>query len=665
MNDQSNPFHLSEQSHESEWDIGELLHDIRGVLIKTLQSDSASMMNVMNASNGIKVKLHKLETYLYSIRSIPDCPPCQFLMELAIAFCHLFHRIQCSLHNASSPHFFPSNAMGPRPPPYYANHIEHRGHISTTTSLNAMDIEIALCDSILVCSVEMFLIVLEHCTDHKLIGKALHSLEKLLAVPSDMIPQQWFAANAQFFESKYRTLHYFGFDAREPIAEDCGECPRIIKQERSGSACPQMAMNVDNDTATTLARGASPNGSAALIDVPSFDTVVLKKALKVTDIEDHQTVLGESSMNRISEISRLDNRHLFRYTGTKPKGRNQQHFINNDAVALIMEWIFDVFDHSSHGMERSLCVCLDTVDVLLKEDAQKGLCTVDGRERILLLLSNADSIMELLHCLLSIPSNNRKVFNSESLSVPIFVSFVGTILNGILRLHRTLNDAMTSIVMKTGNPTPNAAVTGHFTAAISIEFLIHTVSSHVHQMVDFAGKLMQCAFLKEQTALRRHIVLQCKAVYYRQILYLMNRAPSIMDAQCLKLFAGDPKLVEPLLINLSNINGHNSRKSDAQEKPSDSHSEQIPSQLVMQRDVLCSILAANFCSLSQLRATTTEILNLPSLDDAERKLFVVNGAQKCCGRTLQRSLMVIEGESLAMNRVESQAKLLQFGLLFC
>ncbi len=45
---------------------------------------------------------------------------------------------------------------------------------------NTFDIEISLCDSIIVCSMEIFLIVLEHCNNDEMCSQILYLMEKIL-----------------------------------------------------------------------------------------------------------------------------------------------------------------------------------------------------------------------------------------------------------------------------------------------------------------------------------------------------------------------------------------------------------------------------------------------------------------------------------------------------
>ena len=120
-----------------------------------------------------------------------------------------------------------------------------------------------------------------------------------------------------------------------------------------------------------------------LMNIPSFTEIKLKKAIKMNDIKDNNNgnILNESSMNRISQISRLDNRNLFSYiidsdnntnnnNGTNNNNNNEINdnqsqqtitFKQNARIKLLNEWIFDVFNQSK-GIQRLLSICLKRMD---------------------------------------------------------------------------------------------------------------------------------------------------------------------------------------------------------------------------------------------------------------------------------------------------------------
>merc|ERR1712154_248528 len=74
---------------------------------------------------------------------------------------------------------------------------------------NRFDIEISLCDSIIVCSIEIFLIVLENCNDDTICNEALCLLERILIMNGEINePYQWLTDSTSFFQTKYEKLKY-------------------------------------------------------------------------------------------------------------------------------------------------------------------------------------------------------------------------------------------------------------------------------------------------------------------------------------------------------------------------------------------------------------------------------------------------------------------------
>eukprot|EP01083_Nonionella_stella_P067159 177415_1 len=605
-------------SHAIEWDINELFTELRDILKKTL--DGASMNASSNiitklitiSDNKISSHLNKLERYLYSIQSLSNDTQCEWLLSLAIAFTNLFHQIQSNYSNHS--HRRHSHSMDTHHP--HHSHYHHHGHHhasyrdhyphNRTNDNNTnhkgkpdtFDIEVSLCDSILVCCIEIFLIVLEQCANHKLWSQSLFLLEKILIMNGEINePFQWLAQNKSYFNDKYKQLSLFGFKPR--------------KNEHN----QDDTMDIDRRDKTDA--------------IPSFKDVKLKQSMDV-----NANVLNECCMKRISEISRLDNRNLYRYTQT-------QQFADNERIKLVNEWIFDVYNQSK-GIQRLLSICLKRMDYILNTKDQKKMTTASGRQYILLYIENILQMLDILFCIISLNGNNKKVFDAQCVHVPVFVSYIATLFNKVLAFHQVINDW---VIQLQGE-------------GMEIQYLMN-VSLNFEQIIDTICKLLHLPFLSQQVILRRYISIQCKLVFCRQIMYLFAKLSAthsnmVLNKQYLPLFAGDPALVDPLLTHLGLNSNLKFTKSLG------------PCQIAMNREILCCFMALNFYSMSKINVTIQDLLSLPSIqistakDKHDEELFAVHASitDKYSGIRLEYHLNVIEQEPLAMNKVKSQKELL-------
>ena len=200
-------------------------------------------------------------------------------------------------------------------------------------------------------------------------------------------------------------------------------------------------------------------------------------------------MLTESSMNRISQISRLDHRGLFRY-GLRMSGSRKS---KNERIQLLNEWMFDIYDESK-GIQRLLALCSERMD------------GITDANQFCVATRNIVQSLDVLYSLLSLHRNNAKVFAPDSggLDVRSFISFVGTLINKTLKIHQTIMDTLNTLNMMTMDQ-------------------MNTLSLRFDQIMDSLQKLMQIPFLSQPAILRRHIEVQCKVVFHRQIMCLFTK----------------------------------------------------------------------------------------------------------------------------------------------
>ena len=136
-------------------------------------------------------------------------------------------------------------------------------------------------------------------------------------------------------------------------------------------------------------------------------------------------------------------------------------------------------------------------------------------------------------------------------------------------------------------------------------------------MIDIICKLLHLPFLAQQTILRRYIAVQCKRAFNRQIIYLFsklsNKYSNIhLNKEYLSLFAGDPKLVEPLLTNLAKNNNQN---DIFHHSSNHNYNKSLsPQQIITNREIFCAFIALNFYCISKIHGPVQDLLAMPNIE---------------------------------------------------
>ena len=703
---------------------------------------------IKNSENKISSHLNNLESYLYSIDKITNTDQLHFLSDLGISLNLLFLQIQSELtqsntinnnnnnaslypranpsnlypmHSTSASSFYHSFAPYPHGPPQQSQQSQHgfmsassipsyyqqrRSSINLSQNIEgsqnqtSFDIEVSLCDSILVCCVEIYLIVLENCNnDEQICTDHLGLLEKLLIIgPEIRQPYDWLNCNVTHLKQKYLKLKYFGFGQDDMInnnnnrknnnnnhndKDNDSEMIEIIDNHNDDN---NDTMDIDGDDdidndkkdkdkkkkkkieGKNKKTKSDDDDIKINIDIPSFTEIKLKKAIKMNDIKDNDRILSESSMNRISQISRLDNRNLFSYiidsndnnTNNESNDNQSQQtitFKQNDRIKLLNEWIFDVFNQSN-GIQRLLSICLKRMDNFIKksqnddmhtiedEDEEKkksddninqqsvkdNLQSYEGRKYILLHLENILSMLDILFCIISLNGNNKKLFEESgpiSIEINVFISYLCTIFNKISSFHLIINESVIELIEKFStefnmNRNKNKKMENKpryclESEQIEIKYLME-ISSHFEQMIDMICKLLHLPFLAQHTMIRRYIAIQCKIAFNRQIVYLFAKISDKhsnihLNKEYLSLFAGDPKLVEPLLTNLAK----NNQNDIFHHSSNNNYKPLTPQQITTNREILCAFIATNFYCISKIHAPIHDLSAMPNIQISSKK----------------------------------------------
>ena len=661
-------------------------------------------------------------------------------------------------------------------------------------NISTFDIEVSLCDCILVCCIEIYLIILENCKhdDEQIFTDTIALLEKLLIIGSEIRqPYDWLTCNISQLKQKWKKLKYFvskhdininnrkntdnqkekqqqknknkdnnrnqqnddnkdGTD--KDVDNDENEATEIViinknkmdiddddvedKEDQDNKDrnkhIKDERNNYKNDNDKNKNKNKEENDID--IDIPSFCDIKLKKAIKLNDIDgDGNYLLTESTMNRISQISRLDNRNLFNYiidTRNNNKNNNNNDINDNqsqqtnalkqnDRIKLINEWIFDVFNQSN-GIQRLLSVCLKRMELInkassqnidcdiiqkekqneIKNDKQKeqkkenkiksikeNLMSYNGRKYILLHLENIHDILDVLFCIISLNGNNKKIFNDEygMIEINIFIPYLVSIFNKLSKFHEIFNESIIELIGKFSNEFAMNKKENKQerykkeSQEIEIRYLME-ISTHFEQTVDTICKLLHLPFLTQQTILRRYIAIQCKIAFNRQIMYLFanklfNKHSNIsLNKQYLSLFAGDPKLVEPLLTNLAkNKDKKNKNNIYLLNEQNESNKKSLsPQEITTNREVICAFIATNFYLISKIHSPIVDLIGMPHIQISSKKhnlntrncpfeLFSVDTPiiDKYSGMNLDHNLYIIDQEPLPMNQIKSQHQLLK------